>query len=99
MLDLDSEITRLEKLARACERSVLKAASAAHVTLVRTARESERMRSSLTEFISDVAPSQIDSSVSYDPELVSRLARDAGGGGGQSIIVGLSSKMKVCLTF
>lgn len=59
MLDIEAEIRECEKRAKTCERAVLRAASAVHVTLVRNARENERMRSSLSEFISDVAPSQV----------------------------------------
>ena len=56
---LERELKLAEKAARTCERAVLKAASAVHVTLVRSARENERTHAALREFIDDIVPSQV----------------------------------------
>ena len=47
---------------------MLKAASAVHVTLVRSARENERTHAALREFIHDIAPSQLQAPV-VDPRV------------------------------
>ena len=63
---LEREVKLAEKAARTCERAVLKAASAVHVALVRTARENERTHAALCEFIDDIAPSKVcDSGAVY----------------------------------
>eukprot|EP00282_Hemiselmis_andersenii_P036791 CAMPEP_0169445612 /NCGR_PEP_ID=MMETSP1042-20121227/10532_1 /TAXON_ID=464988 /ORGANISM="Hemiselmis andersenii, Strain CCMP1180" /LENGTH=536 /DNA_ID=CAMNT_0009557019 /DNA_START=19 /DNA_END=1626 /DNA_ORIENTATION=+ len=72
--EVESQITALTGAVRATEKAVVRAASAVHVTLVRSARENERMRSSLSEFISDVAPAQIEPSLAYDPAAAQRMA-------------------------
>ena len=56
---MERELKLAEKAARTCERAVLKAASAVHVSLVRSARENERTHAALREFIDDIAPSQV----------------------------------------
>ena len=56
---IEGELVAAEKAARACERALGKAASAVHVTLVRSARENERTHTALREFIDDIAPSQV----------------------------------------
>jgi len=60
---LEQELKSAERAARTCEKAVLKAASAVHVTLVRSARENERTHAALREFIDDIAPSQVSRSI------------------------------------
>ena len=56
---LESELKAAERAARMCEKAVLKAASAVHVSLVRSARDKERTHAALREFIDDIAPCQV----------------------------------------
>ena len=69
---LERELKLTERAARTCERAVLKAASAVHVSLVRSARENERTHAALREFIDDIAPCQVDG-----PLMDGRLLREA----------------------
>ncbi|EKX37235.1 hypothetical protein GUITHDRAFT_116649 [Guillardia theta CCMP2712] len=89
---LDSEILLVDRLSRSCEKAVLRASSAVHVTLVRRARETERMQASLREFIDDVAPSQVISAINYgDNQLRAKslLTSD-----GESLIESLTTQYK-----
>lgn len=57
--EMEAKLQLVERTCRTAEKAVLKAASAVHVSLVRAARDKERMHAALREFIDDVAPSHI----------------------------------------